>query len=604
MRPSHESTQPLAALTIELLYQYGMRDIVIAPGSRSAPLTLAAVRHGALRTHLVYDERSAAYTALGIAQQTGIPAGVICSSGTAAVNFAPAIVEAYYQRVPLVALTADRPPEWIDQIDNQAIRQNQLYATHVRASFVFPVDDGQSDTRWHAARIVSDAWAVATATPMGPVHINFPLREPLYRPVTPAIAPDSPLLRAVPTARVVRTLTDDSLRPLVAQWCEAKHKLIVVGQHGPDARLHAALTQLLADSSVVVLADSTANLGTLAQAQPFAFWEAALATQDEAAIAPLLPELAIWVGGQITSKRIKALLRAAPPRHFWRVDPDLPAADAFQANTHVLPLEGGALLSQLTDALTSAPLPQDGSMPLAQSAMSYADQWRRASDDARTVLSKQFSTLPFCEAVAVQRLLAALPPQSMLQLGNSMPIRLVNLLGLAPEHLPARIDGNRGASGIDGTVSTAVGAAIASAEPVTLLVGDLGFFYDRNGLWQRTIPANLRIVLLNNHGGGIFDVIEGPNSLTAEERGDWFLTPNPLTARRTAEEYGLHYWHAADGAALTDALHDFFQESDRAALLEIETDIASNTAAWRSLMEALRGRTAQPASASLEKMND
>ena len=125
--PQQGGTQPLAALIFHLLYQYGVRDVVIAPGSRSAPLTLAAVRHGGLRTRLVYDERSAAYTALGIAQQSGRPVGIICSSGTAALNFAPALAEAYYQRVPLIALTADRPPEWIDQIDNQAIRHERLY---------------------------------------------------------------------------------------------------------------------------------------------------------------------------------------------------------------------------------------------------------------------------------------------------------------------------------------------------------------------------------------------------------------------------------------------------------------------------------------------
>ena len=183
---------------------------------------------------------------------------------------------------------------------------------------------------------------------------------------------------------------------------------------------------------------------------------------------------------------------------------------------------------------------------------------------------------PFGEFQATYDVLAALPPGSHLQLGNSMPIRYANFIGPRPGHTPASVCANRGTSGIDGTVSTAVGAALATDTLTTLLVGDLGFFYDRNGLWHAHLPPNLRIVVLNNHGGGIFDIIDGPNRLPADLRTTYFLTPNPLSARRTAEDHGLRYYHAADRATLQSHLPAFFAAGGP-ALLEIESDLPANT---------------------------
>jgi 2-succinyl-5-enolpyruvyl-6-hydroxy-3-cyclohexene-1-carboxylate synthase len=195
----------------------------------------------------------------------------------------------------------------------------------------------------------------------------------------------------------------------------------------------------------------------------------------------------------------------------------------------------------------------------------------------------------------VYQVLCALPQGSLLQVGNSMAIRYVNILGVQTGHLPAQVNGNRGTSGIDGTVSTAVGAALAAinAGPrtgsgaggdtgaiTTLIVGDLGFFYDRNGLWHRHLPPNLRVVVLNNHGGGIFDIIEGPNQLERERQETWFLTPQPLSARRTAEDHGLRYWKAQSGLELAQSLEQFFAPETGPALLEIETDMGTNTAAY------------------------
>ena len=176
----NDGAHPLIRRVVQICADKGVREFVVAPGSRSAPLTVALSQHPLIRCRVVYDERAAGYIALGLAQQLRRAVGLVCTSGTAAVNFGPAVVEAFYQQVPLLVFTADRPPEWIDQQDNQAIHQQGLYAPHVRGSFVLPVDDGHPDTTWFAARVTAQAIELAQGWEPGPVHVDVPLREPLY----------------------------------------------------------------------------------------------------------------------------------------------------------------------------------------------------------------------------------------------------------------------------------------------------------------------------------------------------------------------------------------------------------------------------------------
>ncbi len=216
----------------------------------------------------------------------------------------------------------------------------------------------------------------------------------------------------------------------------------------------------------------------------------------------------------------------------------------------------------------------------------YANTWRLANRVAHDLLTGFLAQAPYGDFRAIADVLHALPAGSLLQLGNSMPIRYANYLGVAPNHRPSSINSNRGTSGIDGTVSTAVGAALSTTTITTLLVGDLAFFYDRNGLWHSHLPANLRIVLLNNHGGGIFDILDGPDRLPAELRKTFFLTPQPLSARRTAEDHGLDYYRATEIESLLASLPAFFDIGKGPALLEIETDMETN----RSVFQQFRAR--------------
>ena len=417
------------------------------------------------------------------------------------------------------------------------------------------------------ARVVAQAIDLAQGWERGPVHINVPLREPLYPPADHQPAFD-PALRSIQVAPACLRLEETVWAPLLAAWHNAERKLIIAGMHPVDERLRTALGRLASDPTVAILADITANLHGLAGAPPHA--ETIVATRDAATLDALRPDLVLHYGGQVTSKALKQLLRKGTDQALWHVRPALTAPDTYQQLSQVIPMTPADFFEEL--AAQALPVAPGGK---------YGAHWQTLEHQAALTLERLLATAPFGELAVVAAVLKALPDGAGLQLGNSMPIRYANLLGVQPGHFPATINANRGTSGIDGTVSTAVGAALAApARPTVLLVGDLGFFYDRNGLWHAHVPPNLRIVLLNNHGGGIFDIIEGPDRLPAEQRTAYFLTPQPLTAERTAADHGLAYFHADTPEALAAALPAFFAAAGP-ALLEVETNMAINTAVYR-----------------------
>ena len=558
-----EGVFPLVELAVQVFVERGLRHAVVAPGSRSAPLTVALASHPALTLHVVYDERSAGYVALGLAQQLRQPVALVCTSGTAAVNFGPAVVEAFYQQIPLLVLTADRPPEWIDQQDNQAIHQNGLYGPHVRFSGVLPLDDGHPDTSWHATRLACEAMEALQGLLPGPAHLNVPLREPLYP--LPGYRHNFGRAARLPTLLSSSPqLEPAEWQPLLAQWHTAQRKLVVLGMLPTDPELHRALRLLQRDPAVALFADITANCWP--HVAPLVHVDMALGTRDPATLQALAPDLVLYLGGQVTYKYLKLLLRSHPPEQLWRVQPAGTLPDTYQQTTVRVPMQPAAFLSALAEQARPG---ADG----------YARRWQQAEQQARLALFDLLEEGPFGEFQAVHRLFDLLPDASLLQIGNSMPIRYANFAGIRAGHVPAQINANRGTSGIDGCVSTAVGAARATTAPTTLLVGDLAFFYDRNGLWQRELPPNLRIVLLNNHGGGIFDLLEGPSRLDDAVRTQYFLTPQPLNARRTAQDHGLRYTAVSEAHALAPALAALYADSGP-ALLEIESDMATNRAVF------------------------
>ena len=559
----------------QICARLSVRQIVLSPGSRSAPLTLAFVRHPDIATKIISDERSAAFIGLGIARQLRQAVGLVCTSGSAAYNYAPAVAEAFFQQVPLILFTADRPPEWIDQLDGQTIRQRNLYGTHVKGSYELPVGQTEADIAY-AARIVSEAIHLSRAYPPGPVHLNVPIREPFYPTADEEIRFDEHI-KVITAVRSHPTLSETAVRKLVGEWSRYEKKLIVGGQDQQDATLISALTGLSTAQQTPVVADVISNLHPVPAAVRHA--DVILAKPDDT----LVPDLLITFGRSIISKNLKLFLRNHRPAAHWHVQPAGTAADTFSSLTQVIYTEPALFFSQLQPLLAEP--------SAAQSA--YYQAWQQREAEARQQIDGLF-TVEFSQSAgefqALQTVLHHLPNAVNLHLANSMSVRYANLLGLSAQQHQLEVFANRGTSGIDGSSSTAVGSALASERLTVLLTGDMAFFYDRNAFWHNYLLPNLRIVLLNNHGGGIFRLIDGPRQ--QPELEEYFETRQALSARRTAEDHGMEY-HQIDLTEpetyplLSAYLADFYgREGDHARLLEIVTDPDVNQAEFDRYRQA------------------
>ncbi len=510
-----------------------------------------------------------------MAQQLGRPVGLVCTSGTAVLNYGPAIAEAYYQHVPLLILTADRPPEWIEQQDGQTLNQREVYGKHVKASYQLPADYVHPDAAWYAARVLNEAINLASQYPKGPVHINVPLREPLY----PAPGEEIPFgkVRIIEQLASGAILSPEQWISLREVWDDCDRKLIVVGQYPDSPALLEVLRQMQSEMQIPVVGDIISNTHTLPGAYRYA--DSFLMRKEEAWQETLRPDLLITFGNSVISKNLKLFLRKNKPDFHWHLQPSGTAADPFQTVTHVLPVGPeyffGTLFADLDyqHFLSGDEADGDGA---------YFRDWQKAEQEAARRLGKLFRGAAFGDFGAVVEVMNSLPDNSILHVANSMPVRYANFAGLQPQQR-VEVFANRGTSGIDGCTATAVGAALQTGKVVVLLTGDVAFFYDRNGLWHNYLPPNLRIVLLNNHGGGIFRLIDGPAG--QPELEEYFETRQVLRAERAAGDFGLEYLSCQTLEELLKHLPAFFASDGKAKLLEIETDPQVNAQVYRQFKE-------------------
>jgi 2-succinyl-5-enolpyruvyl-6-hydroxy-3-cyclohexene-1-carboxylate synthase len=614
----------------EICAQHGITDVILSPGSRSAPLTLAFARHPAYRGRLrvVPDERAAAFIGLGIAQATRRPVVLVCTSGTAGLNYAPAVAEAFFQQIPLLVLTADRPPEWIDQLDGQTIRQRDLYGAHAKGTFDFPADTAHADAKWHGERIINEAINLTQTFPAGPVQVNVPLREPFYPKADEEMGYEADV-------KIIRDDHSNTILPpaeildLRRQLREAGRVLVVAGQQPENPTLTAALYEFAEARQVPVVADTIANLGDVPAVRRQDIFLAGLSKEQKA---DLRPDLLITFGQSLVSKALKLFLRDAAPAQHWHFQPAGEVADTFRRLTRIIRVQPAVFFQQLavfdtkdynrdaprvtengingsnpplsasTKKITgSSSVPATGlatgSSPV--SGTEYTDSntsrpteptitWQQADAAAAQFLDSFFTAegQPFNEFSAMRQALALLPDGAALHLANSMAVRYANILGL-PEGRQIDVFANRGTSGIDGCNSTAVGAALAQPErPVVLLTGDVAFFYDRNAFWHNYSTPNLRVVLFNNHGGGIFRLIDGPRQ--QPELDEFFETHQALTAENLCRDFGLRYLPVASFEELATALPVFFATESGAAVLEIFTDSKTNAAFFEAYRAAVK----------------
>ena len=566
--------QPLIDLA-EVCYAQGIRHVVISPGSRSAALTLAFSRHKGFEKHVVMDERSAGFIALGIAQQLKQTVILICTSGSAAYNYAPAVTEAFFQQISLLILTADRPQEWIHQLDGQTIYQAEIYGKHVKKSFTIPSDYGHKDARWLINRTANEAAILAHSKPYGPVHINVPIREPFY-PVNDEELSPSPDVRVIKKVETEATLSVETWHELLNEWDDAERILIAGGQHENSEKLNLALSKITEELDVPVVGDSISN--QKGNESFITFQDLFLADADAQ---KLRPDLLITYGLSFISKSFKQFLQKNPSIRHWHISEDSHVVDTFFSLTQIIPVSAEYFFDSIFEKIDYQLFVQ-GSDP--ENDSSYKTTWIGYDLKAKSLSAEYIQNLSVLnDLTSVNLIINSLPERSQLHIANSMPIRYVNALGSGVSHL--EIFANRGTSGIDGCVSTAIGAALVNNKPTFLLVGDVAFLYDRNGLLIQSLPDNLKIIVLNNAGGNIFRMIEGPASLPELE--NYFETRHPFTAKRTSEDSKIEYFSATDFEGLKQEMTSFL-ETDKISLLEVFTDPAENAKSWKGLKNYIR----------------
>ena len=549
----------------ELCARHGIQEAVLSPGSRSAPLTLAFVRHPQIKTRTISDERSAAFIALGMAQKLGRPVVLICTSGTAAYNYAPAIAEAFYQQLPLLVLTADRPPEWVDQLDGQTIRQQNIYGGHVKKSYQLPADLRHPDAQWHVHRSLNEAVNLCREFPAGPVHMNIPLREPFY-PAEGESWNYSRDLRVVESWTPAPALSPEQWETLSEEWQRFDRKLVVAGQQQQDKILLRHLQQTSSKQKIPVIADIISNLHALEGA--IKLQDSFLGRPNEEELEALQPDLLITFGLSVISKNLKLFLRKYKPKAHWHFQAAGQVADTFQSLTRIIPVQADWFFRELNNRSIKGE-----ETPGAQKK--YFEGWQAHQQEAQKVAESFFNQpAEWGEFAAVHACMRSLKGRANLHLANSTAVRYANFISLLSSQDQLAVFANRGTSGIDGSSSTALGCALTGDELNLLISGDMAFFYDRNALWNNYIPQNLRIMLLNNHAGGIFRLIKGPGE--QPELEEYFETRQPLNAENTAREFGLQYFHCQDQAALDRALPAFLSADGGPKLLEVETESKTN----------------------------
>lgn len=541
----------------------GIEHVMLCPGSRSAPLALAFLRNGKFTCFTASDERSAAFIGLGIAEQTGRPVILVCTSGSAAYNFAPAVAEAFFKQIPLIVITADRPREWIDQLDGQTIRQPNLYGQHVKRFAELPQDYTHEDAAWYANRVTNEMLNLAESVPKGPVHLNTPFREPLYPAANEKRESDG-TPRELSRVETQSLLGNDLWASIAKAFNKHKKVLIVAGQLTHNRELIETLTAIQSRIPIAVAGDILSNFHSLPSFCGHA--DTFLGQLPENEMRSLQPDLLITLGQSLVAKNLKLFLRKFNPKEHWHLQPGGEVADTFKNLTQILPVDPHYFFSELLNKVPAQP-----------GAASFRDEWSKHESRTRTGLSTFFDNHAQGEFALVNAMLKSLPERCNLHLANSMSVRYANQIGLRETQGGVNVYSNRGTSGIDGCTSTAVGHALVSQLPNILLTGDQAFFYDRNAFWHNYPLPNLHIVVLNNHGGIIFNLIDGPAALPESE--EYFVTRQSLQAKPLAAEFGFTY---SDGVSPNWKV--FFQAGNTVRIHELESSQSMN----KSVFEAFR----------------
>lgn len=558
------SDKKSAALLAEIFVKKGLKNIIISPGSRNAPIILSFAGHQQIQALSIVDERSAAFFALGIAQQTGKTVAIACTSGTAALNYAPAIAEAYYQKIPLLVLTADRPADMIDQGDGQTIRQKNIYSNYIKGSFELAEEintvEGFNDTE----RLINQALNLTMSPDCGPVHINLPFSEPIYNQVNS----HDWTVRSIESEDNTDVSGKVEMEVFAAKWNKYSKKLLISGMLNPDKEFSGLMKKITDDPSVVLLSETTSNLNN---DFPFSCIDKVVSaiSADEAEL--FQPELLVTFGGNVVSKMVKEFIRKNKPVEHWHIDPVDIKMNTYQCLTSGIKMRPSDFFNRILDEIL-----------ITES--NFKKTWLDKADKSEAKHIAFLKDCDYSDLKVFETILSAIPDNSQLQLGNSTPVRYVQLFKPVKKLV---YFSNRGTSGIDGTVSTAAGACFASGQITTLIVGDLGFFYDSNALMNKHLSDKLRIIIINNSGGGIFRFIPGP-----EDNGhllDYFESKHNWSAEYIAKAFNVTYMKAGNLEELNSSLQHFYNPKFKnPVILEVFTPSETNAGILRYYFKYLR----------------
>ncbi len=561
---SKTSSKRSVSRLVKLCASKGLKYVVISPGSRNAPLTLSFAENDHFNCINIPDERAAAFFALGIAQKLMRPVALCCTSGTALLNYAPAIAEAYYQKIPLLVLSADRPIEWIDQRAGQTMRQRNVFENFIKKSYEFIEEAEESEHLWYNDRIANEAINCCTSGVFGPVHLNIPLREPLYN----LVSDDSIIFpKIIGHIQPVHYLDADQVENIRQKWHSYKRVLIIIGQRTGSPEFDKLIEDIAQLPQVVVLTETTSNVRADYILPSI---DRLIDSIDPSEYESYAPELVISCGAAIVSKKIRFMLRAMHIPGHWHIDPYDDYIDTYQSLTRLISVSPEYFLSLIIEF--SIPVEKTG----------FKKSWQSREKITRDRHRDFIDACPWSDLFVMSEILKAIPNGS-LHLASSTPVRYAQLFHHRRDLIYLS---NRGVSGIDGCTSTAAGYAFVSGDFTTLITGDIAFFYDSNGLWHQHISSNFRIILINNGGGNIFRYVKGPD--TTDHMEEHFEAAHNTSARGIAMAHEVEYYSASNKGELEEGLLLLYRENlGRAAIIEIHTPREENIPILKDYFKSL-----------------
>ncbi|NAY91149.1 2-succinyl-5-enolpyruvyl-6-hydroxy-3-cyclohexene-1-carboxylic-acid synthase [Muricauda sp. JGD-17] len=554
-----------SAQTLVLFFQSkGAKHIVISPGSRNAPLTLGFTKNPYFNCYSIVDERCAGFFALGMAQQLQEPVAVVCTSGSALLNYYPAVAEAFYSDIPLIVVSADRPSYRIDIGDGQTIRQENVLEKHIGYAANLKQDIShapevltkfgpkllgktQEEIQAYNEEQLAKALHVAIQE-KSPVHINIPFEEPLYGTV------DSPTVEISLTVDEPKRVSEpQNWNQLAEQWEKSSKVMVLVGVNAPNSMEKEVLEVLAENGATLVFTETTSNLY---HPDFFPSIDSVIApieksSDKEKLFKSLQPDLLVTFGGMIVSKKIKAFLREYRPKEHWHIDPKK-AYDTFFCLTRHIKMHPNDFFKAIGLSSTTK--------------NTYRNYWETVKKKYEKSREAYLNQISFSDFLVFDRVIRSIPEQFQVHLANSSTVRYAQLFQMDKS---LKVFSNRGTSGIDGSTSTALGGAVHAEHPTLLITGDLSFFYDSNALWNNHIRNDFRIIVVNNTGGGIFRILPGKED--TKEFSTYFETNHNLNAKHLAQMYGFGYQNVSSDEKLKTSLKDFYSPSEKPQILEIFT---------------------------------